>query len=153
VRVHNEETTYRQRNRKKAREQEREWAKKNPEKVRAHQMVRAAIKAGSMKRATLCEKCCSSGRIEAHHPDYAKPLSVLWLCRKCHSAAHGGFLGRSIGGARGEKHGSAKLTARDVLAIRKLLKSGMSQGEIGKVFGVTNSLVHLVKAGKIWKHV
>ena len=31
---------------------------------------------------------CGSLEIEKHHPDYAKPLQVWWLCRPCHLHWH-----------------------------------------------------------------
>lgn len=33
---------------------------------------------------------CRSQRAEMHHPDYSKPLMVVWLCRPCHLALHKG---------------------------------------------------------------
>lgn len=32
---------------------------------------------------------CGAEKVEAHHPDYAKPLEVLWFCRPHHKAHHG----------------------------------------------------------------
>jgi hypothetical protein len=27
---------------------------------------------------------CGSTDVEMHHPDYDKPLEVIWMCRSCH---------------------------------------------------------------------
>jgi len=31
---------------------------------------------------------CGDARSERHHPDYARPLFVIWLCRPCHLKLH-----------------------------------------------------------------
>lgn len=38
----------------------------------------------------LKEPCrhCGSDKAEKHHPDYSKPLEVVWVCRDCHMALH-----------------------------------------------------------------
>lgn len=60
------------------------WEELNPEKRRAQFVIGNAIRDGKIKRPTTCEVCGSQGRVEAHHPDYGKPLEVQWLCTKCH---------------------------------------------------------------------
>lgn len=35
------------------------------------------------------EDCrCGSTDVQMHHPDYAQPLLVVWMCRDCHLAHH-----------------------------------------------------------------
>lgn len=36
------------------------------------------------------ESCvsCGSAQSQMHHPDYSKPLQVVWVCRPCHLALH-----------------------------------------------------------------
>lgn len=34
----------------------------------------------------LCEVCGEDA--EMHHPDYSKPLEVIWLCRAHHKELH-----------------------------------------------------------------
>jgi HNH endonuclease len=56
--------------------------------------------------------------------------------------------------ARGEKHGSAKLTADKVSRIRVMLAEGrMHMSEIAREFGVSNTAVWAIKIGKTWRHV
>lgn len=71
------------------------YREKFPEKRRAQWMVENAIRSGKLKKGN-CEmknKICS-GRIEAHHNDYSKPLRVRWLCSYHHHKIH-----RQKGGA------------------------------------------------------
>ena len=32
--------------------------------------------------------CGSNKNIQGHHPDYDKPLDVIWLCPPCHRLEH-----------------------------------------------------------------
>lgn len=64
---------------------------KNPEKKRARDILKAAVKSGKVRKPIFCDRCGHDGsiyRIEGHHDDYSKPLEVLWLCSKCHGERH-----------------------------------------------------------------
>lgn len=80
------------RKRKRKPETNRRIAKRKyeryPEQILAGNKFRAAIKAGKIKRQSVCEKCDSNFKVEGHHPDYSKPLEVMWLCKYCHNAEH-----------------------------------------------------------------
>ncbi len=67
---------------KKARE-------KFPEKNAARKMVSGALTLGILIRPLNCSKCLKECKPEGHHPDYSKPLEVIWLCRQCHNKEHG----------------------------------------------------------------
>lgn len=60
---------------------------KYPGKNKARQKINNALRDGKIKRQP-CE-ICNNPKSEAHHPDYRKPLSVQWLCRKHHLQAEG----------------------------------------------------------------
>jgi len=47
-----------------------------------------AIRDGRIERGTCCSFCATDKYIQAHHVDYGKPLSVIWLCKKCHGSVH-----------------------------------------------------------------
>lgn len=72
----------------KAREANRRWLARNPEKYRAHNAVSNAVRDGYLVRPLFCEECGSGVRIQAHHDDYSKPLEVRWLCTRCHGVTH-----------------------------------------------------------------
>ena len=61
---------------------------KFPEKRKAQIIVMNAIKSGKLIRpdsCIICEKKCIP---EGHHPDYSKPLEVIWVCKQCHTDYH-----------------------------------------------------------------
>ena len=66
---------------------QRRRRKLSPEKQRAHDAVRNAVKRGDLVREP-CE-VCGVEPSQAHHEDYSKPLDVRWLCFKHHRAEHG----------------------------------------------------------------
>lgn len=53
----------------------------------------AAEKRGKLKREP-CKKC-GWQFAEKHHPDYSRPLYVIWLCSRCHKAEHRGDVSRA----------------------------------------------------------
>ncbi|MCR4338347.1 MAG: hypothetical protein NUW01_00510 [Gemmatimonadaceae bacterium] len=65
------------------------YKRSNREKARAHGVVEYAVKVGKIVRPNTCDTCrAPSSHIHAHHPDYARPLAVRWLCPSCHKLAH-----------------------------------------------------------------
>lgn len=62
----------------------KEYYKNNPIKYKVRHKVFAALKNGTLKKPLKCEKCNKKLFLEGHHPDYSKPLKVIWLCKKCH---------------------------------------------------------------------
>lgn len=58
---------------------------RDPIKVRARFAVRYAVKVGKLTKLACF---CGNKRSQAHHPDYSKPLEVIWLCSKHHGVIH-----------------------------------------------------------------
>jgi hypothetical protein len=60
---------------------------KSPPKTVARILANQAERQGKI----VPEPCwCGSWDVEKHHPDYSKPLDVVWLCHACHATMHGG---------------------------------------------------------------
>jgi|SRR6185436_12017236 len=59
--------------------------REHPEVARAYRIVRRELAAGRFVRPATCEQCGQSGRIQAAHSDYSRPLDIRWLCRSCHT--------------------------------------------------------------------
>lgn len=76
------------------------YRSEHPEVGKAHAIVNMEVRSGRLKRPEMCTKCgkCpkprSDGRskIQAHHPDYSKPLEVEWLCSDCHGLTRRRYL-------------------------------------------------------------
>jgi hypothetical protein len=61
----------------------------NPERTKlikiCSQKVMRAVAKGELKKPGACQDCGRTGVfLEAAHYNYAKPLEVRWLCRRCH---------------------------------------------------------------------
>ena len=61
------------------------YRRKYPERKKAYEKLNDAIRYGNLARK-LCREC--KKKAEAHHPDYSKPLDVIWLCSTHHSKIH-----------------------------------------------------------------
>lgn len=53
----------------------------------------------------------------------------------------------------GEKNPKAKLSEKQVIEIKKLLKMGVSQKNIGEKYSVDTRIINFINTGKSWKHV
>jgi hypothetical protein len=64
----------------------REWWQKNRDRMHIKDKVKYAVKTGKLIK-TPCQ-VCGELKVEGHHPDYSRPLDVVWLCRKHHNEIH-----------------------------------------------------------------
>ena len=67
-------------------EQNKKYRENNYEKIRAEWLLNSALRSGKIVK----EKCRDCERIDTHghHPDYSKPLKVIWLCPSHHKLEH-----------------------------------------------------------------
>lgn len=88
--VHQKEINYKRKNIWKFKTSPKKYFKTQYNKFKykfsARQKVKYAIKVGKLKKlpCVKCNKCPS----DAHHPDYSKPLLVIWLCNFHHKEIH-----------------------------------------------------------------
>lgn len=76
----------------KMREYHDRWEASHPEAVRAHRKARQALDTGKLTHPKSCERCGKAGLLHKHHPDYSKPMEVMFVCPKCHKSLHGGIV-------------------------------------------------------------
>lgn len=62
------------------------WRKADPRRVRCHNAVARALRAGRLHKHS-CERC-GELKVYAHHDNYDEPLNVMWLCQPCHKVRH-----------------------------------------------------------------
>lgn len=61
---------------------------KFPEKYKSHSKVEYNIKNKKIEKPESCSICGNKTNLDGHHPDYSKPLEVIWVCRSCHAKVH-----------------------------------------------------------------
>lgn len=62
--------------------------KRYPERGSAWNKLKYALLNKKIKKSKECQKCFRKEKLYGHHPDYAKPLEVVWMCRGCHADEH-----------------------------------------------------------------
>ena len=67
-------------------ENDKRMYRKFRDKWLARAKLRYAVRVGKVKKLP-CEVCGKS-KSHGHHPDYSKPLDVIWLCVKHHWELH-----------------------------------------------------------------
>ena len=85
--VNKTKSLWRKNNKEIYNESRRRWKRKHPIAHIAHYMVNNEIYNGKLIKLP-CEICGTTNNIHAHHPDYSKPLNIIWLCRKHHIELH-----------------------------------------------------------------
>lgn len=64
----------------------RKWDANNPQRRRAQWAVSNAVRDGKLQKLPCF--CCGEQEVEGHHPDYSRPLDVVWLCVRHHNELH-----------------------------------------------------------------
>jgi len=77
--------------------------------------------------------------------------NLEWVTVKENAEHRDNVLGKHF---RGERCGKAKLTTKDVLVIKELLKNKkLTQKDIGEMYGVSNVCINYINTGKRWSHL
>jgi hypothetical protein len=65
---------------------QKQYRKDHPKVSRCWRATQRAIISGKL----IKQPClfCGSLKVQAHHPDYSKPLDIVWLCKSCHKRLH-----------------------------------------------------------------
>jgi len=69
----------------------RESAKRRlryPGKIKANNIVNYAVSSGRLPHPSTLKCSCGKQAKHYHHSDYSKPLNVIPVCIKCHTAIH-----------------------------------------------------------------
>lgn len=65
-----------------------EWRLRHPERRKAQVALSNAVRDGRVIPWPVCAVSDCGGKPEAHHPDYSRPLDVVWLCSIHHKQVH-----------------------------------------------------------------
>jgi hypothetical protein len=120
--------------------------------LRAHRVSYELAYGEFEARLYVCHRCDNPSCVNPKH---------LFLGTQTDNMRDAAAKGRMVCGSRlhpemmrrGEQHGRHKLTEEDVVSIRGLNASGMSQRKLAKIYGVSLPSVQDVIHRITWKHV
>lgn len=139
------------------------YKEKNRGKLIARKKAQAAVKVGFLIRQA-CE-VCGEAKTEAHHDDYSKPFDVRWLCARHHAEWHRGrpLLPSPPPHQNHPRRAPVRPYARSPLLtqrpgfkltveqVREIRQTTGSSVVVGKRFGITGSMVLLIRRGERWR--
>lgn len=65
------------------------WQSMQPARKAANVILNNAVRDGRIVPWPMCAVPeCKTKKVEGHHPDYDRPLDVVWLCNKHHRECH-----------------------------------------------------------------
>jgi hypothetical protein len=64
----------------------RKYEDNHPERRYAQRALSNALRDGKVSKLNCF--ICGLEKVEGHHPDYSKPLEVVWLCTEHHKQTH-----------------------------------------------------------------
>lgn len=64
----------------------KKWASIHPNRRKANVIVGNAVRDGKLNKHPCF--ICGNTNVQGHHPDYDRPLDVIWLCVKHHKETH-----------------------------------------------------------------
>jgi hypothetical protein len=64
----------------------KKYREKHTDRYFAHRALANAMKDGKVTKLPCF--ICGDKNVEGHHPDYSRPLDVVWLCNKHHRECH-----------------------------------------------------------------
>ena len=64
----------------------KKWMERHPDRKKASEKVNNAVRDGRIEKLPCL--VCGSHDVDGHHPDYSRPLDVVWLCRSHHFETH-----------------------------------------------------------------
>lgn len=62
------------------------YNEKHPDRYKAKSIFGHQLRIGAIQPQPC--QVCGEGRTEGHHPDYSRPLDVVWLCVPHHKEVH-----------------------------------------------------------------
>lgn len=108
-----------------------------------HRLVCSAFHANPLNKPEVNHKDCNRRN---NHVD-----NLEWTTRK-ENAEHAAINGL-YGATKGETHPFARLTEKDVLAIREHKENGMRLKDVAKLFNMSRQAAGDIVKRKTWKHI